>query len=103
MGIRVGVVEALFEGGIGMPCGPRPGLGIEAVLDEDRGLDQSEEEGTVFFVGVISVPGSVFIVVLVFASSIPDLVAFVPPEPGGRIVIFLITFGESGVTPGSCS
>jgi len=103
IGIRVGVVEALVEGGTGFLCGLRPGLGLEAVLDEHRGLGQSEEEGTVFFVGVISVPCSVFIVFLIIGSSIPDPMAFVPPEPGGRIVILLITFGEPGVTPGSCS
>jgi hypothetical protein len=102
-GIRVGVMEALAEGGIGFPCSPRPELGIEAVLDEDRDLDQSEVEGTVLIVVVLSTTCSASMVLPTFDVLFPGPTVLVCPEPGGRTVILLTTFAEPGVTPGSCS
>jgi hypothetical protein len=103
IGIRVGVVEALAEGGIESP---RP-LRLGVVWDEDGGLAQREADGIVLFVGLISncieLPCPTSFIVLAFGVPIPDPIALPGTERGGRIVILLITFGEPGVTPGSCN
>jgi hypothetical protein len=99
IGIRVGVVEALIAGGIASPCDLRLGV----VGDEDGGLVQREAEGIVFFVGMIWVPCSIFMELPTFDVPFPGPTVLVGPEPGGRIVILLSTFGEPGVTPGSCN
>lgn len=103
MGIRVGLIEELAEGKIDSGCEVRPELGIGVVLDEERSLDQSEAEVTVLFVGVISVPCFVSVMLSTFDGRSPDLIGLITPEPGGRIVVLLTTLGDPGVTPGSCN
>jgi hypothetical protein len=102
-GIRVGVVESLIWGGTGSP-GP---LRVGMVWNEDGGLAQREADGIVLFVGVVSDCTELFcsksFTVLAFPVSVPDPIAFVILGAGGRMVILLTTFGEPGVTPGSCN
>jgi len=102
-GIRVDVVEALNEGGIDSRYDFRLELGKEAVLAVEAGFAQSEAEGTALFVGVSSGPCSVSIVLPTFDAPLPFLVGSITPEAGGRIVILLTSFGDPGVTPGSCN
>jgi hypothetical protein len=103
MGIRVGFAETLIAGGIDSPCDLR----LVVMWDVDGGLVQREAEGIVLFVGLISncieLPCPTSFIVLAFGVPIPDPIALPGTERGGRIVILLITFGEPGVTPGSCN
>ena len=102
-GIRVDVAEALNEGGIDSRYDFRLELGTEAVWGKEGGFAQSEAEGIVPFVGVIATTCSVSIMLSTFDVPLPDLIGLITPEPGGRIVILLMTLGDPGVTPGSCN
>lgn len=73
------------------------------MLDEEGGLNQSEADGIALIVDVLSVPCSVSIMLPTFDVPLPFAVGSITPEPGGRIVILLITLGDPGVTPGSCN